>query len=296
MLLTLDPRLPVVWRSPTALQVGVDDVRVVLEDVDVAGERVLAALETGASPEGAAALALARGGDPATVERVLAALTPALVPVTPPASPRVAVDGTGPLADGIRRLLSAADALDEAGGASDEHPVLTVVVAGWVVDPARSGWFVRRDAPHLPVVAGERLIRIGPLVVPGAGPCLRCLELARARRDAAWPAIAAQLAGRVPTLVDPAAISAAAGLAVGAALAAARETEGTARHASPDDDDAAAELLELDAVTGRVRSVSVRAEPECGCRALPGSATAAVSRFVRRDARPTSARDDAVPA
>ena len=53
-----------------------------------------------------------------------------------------------------------------------------------------------RDVPHLAVVFDDDGARVGPLVEPGAGPCLRCLDLGRRDADPAWPAIAAQLAGR----------------------------------------------------------------------------------------------------
>ena len=38
----------------------------------------------------------------------------------------------------------------------------------------------------------------GPLVTPGRGPCLRCLDLHRCDRDPAWPALLAQLALPAP--------------------------------------------------------------------------------------------------
>lgn len=51
------------------------------------------------------------------------------------------------------------------------------------------------QVPHLAVSAGEAIGVVGPLVVPGRSACLRCLDLARADRDPAWPLILAQLAG-----------------------------------------------------------------------------------------------------
>ena len=54
------------------------------------------------------------------------------------------------------------------------------------------------QVPHLAVSAGEAIGVVGPLVVPGRSACLRCLDLARADRDPAWPLILAQLAGRHP--------------------------------------------------------------------------------------------------
>jgi hypothetical protein len=42
-------------------------------------------------------------------------------------------------------------------------------------------------------VVREATIVVGPLVVPGAGACLRCLDLHRADRDPLWPRVLAQL-------------------------------------------------------------------------------------------------------
>jgi bacteriocin biosynthesis cyclodehydratase domain-containing protein len=54
------------------------------------------------------------------------------------------------------------------------------------------------QVPHLAVSASEAIGVVGPLVIPGRSACLRCLDLARADRDPAWPLILAQLAGRHP--------------------------------------------------------------------------------------------------
>jgi hypothetical protein len=53
---------------------------------------------------------------------------------------------------------------------------------------------VRNQVPHLAASAIEAIGVVGPLVVPGSSACLRCLDLARADRDPAWPLILAQLA------------------------------------------------------------------------------------------------------
>jgi ThiF family len=50
--------------------------------------------------------------------------------------------------------------------------------------------------PHLAAAAGEAIGVVGPLVIPGRSACLRCLDMARAARDPAWPVVLAQLAGR----------------------------------------------------------------------------------------------------
>ncbi len=54
------------------------------------------------------------------------------------------------------------------------------------------------DTPPGGQLLRERRWHVGPLVVPGAGPCLGCLDLHRGDRDPGWPLVAAQLATRPP--------------------------------------------------------------------------------------------------
>jgi bacteriocin biosynthesis cyclodehydratase domain-containing protein len=75
----------------------------------------------------------------------------------------------------------------------------------------------RAGIPHLAVSASEAVGVVGPLVVPGRTACLRCLDLARADRDPAWPLILAQLAGGG---ADPPACDAVLAMAVAAQAAA----------------------------------------------------------------------------
>jgi bacteriocin biosynthesis cyclodehydratase domain-containing protein len=62
-----------------------------------------------------------------------------------------------------------------------------------VVDPVRATTVLASGVPHLSLVVREADVLVGPLVVPGRGPCLRCLELHRADTDPAWPALVARL-------------------------------------------------------------------------------------------------------
>jgi hypothetical protein len=75
---------------------------------------------------------------------------------------------------------------------------------------------MRDQIPHLAISAGEAIGVVGPLVLPGHTACLRCLDLARADRDPAWPLILAQLTGREP---DPPACDAPLAAAVAAQAA-----------------------------------------------------------------------------
>ncbi len=76
---------------------------------------------------------------------------------------------------------------------SPATPDLVVLVDPDAADAARAEPLVRDDVPHLSVVPQEAGIVVGPLVVPGRGPCLRCLDLHRADRDPHWPRMLAQL-------------------------------------------------------------------------------------------------------
>ena len=60
------------------------------------------------------------------------------------------------------------------------------------LDDARG--LVLDGTPHLLAEVRETTGVVGPLVLPGRTPCLRCLDLTRTDLDPAWPALAAQLA------------------------------------------------------------------------------------------------------
>ncbi|MBX9246764.1 ThiF family adenylyltransferase, partial [Actinotalea ferrariae] len=74
------------------------------------------------------------------------------------------------------------------------HADLTVLVEHHAADPVRYSALHDAGRAHLSVVVREASVLVGPLVRPGATACLRCVDLARSRRDDRWPAVAAQLA------------------------------------------------------------------------------------------------------
>lgn len=172
-MLRIDPAAQPLWRTVDAVQFGDDPVVAVLDPVPPGGERVLAALVRGTDRAGldeeAATVGLA-GGD---VDRLLAAVAPALV------------TGPEPLADEYRVALEAppdlAAALVPALGldapAADPHLVL--LAAHHLVPPAATVRHLREDRPHLAVVFGDQAVTVGPLVLPGRTPCLHCAELHR---------------------------------------------------------------------------------------------------------------------
>lgn len=211
MSLRLDPRIPLVWRTPDSVQFGVDHPVARLDGVTLLDERLLQALATGA-PRGVLR-ALARGDDPA-VDRVVAAVTPALLRQDRRRS-RVVVCGTGRLADTVAELLAGeGDAVGRSPSGEPENgsPALAVLVDHGVTPPRSAGAWLRRDVPHLPAVVTGNAIVVGPLVLPGRSPCLHCVALHRADGDAAHAAISAQVLGR--RFAEPPLLTAEAAVAV----------------------------------------------------------------------------------
>lgn len=130
----------------------------------------------------------------------------------------VVIDGVGSLPWAVANLLRsggtgrvdvgtwAADLLDADLRRGDGRtPDVVVLVAPAALDAGAGDPWRRRGIPHLPVVTdGDRVV-VGPLVGRDAGlPCLRCVHLTRAERDAGWPSLAAQAAFAVHTGADAA--------------------------------------------------------------------------------------------
>ncbi|MEO5920093.1 MAG: hypothetical protein ABIQ01_03010 [Pseudolysinimonas sp.] len=195
MVLKLADDVPLVWRTPTSVQLGIDAPRIVLDDVGAGEERLIAALRRGISPSGWSMLARDAGLTEDRARDVLAALEPVLSPLSTPTteSGRVLVLGDGAIATTLAAFLSEAGRL---ASPDSSPPSLVVLVAAWVVGPEDAQRWLRRDIPHVPIVAADRSVTVGPFVEPGAGPCLYCGQLSRTDADPAWPAIAAQLWGR----------------------------------------------------------------------------------------------------
>lgn len=271
MVLKLDSRFPLVWRTPQSLQFGLDRPSVVLDAVSEADERVISALQRGISRSGAVMIGQTAGLDDLAIHGLLAALEPALEPETaegqhPPIA-RVTVSGHGETAERIAEILRRSGVIVQADDPTAEAPTpdIAVIVAHYVIDPELHGRWLRRDIPHLPIVFGDRVVRIGPLVRPGFGPCLYCLERQRSDADPAWSAIAAQLWGRsshVETVLVASEVAAlAARFVLGARGADVQGAGiGTAEIRSIS--------IDLDAATGDTTARVWSTHPDCGCLAV----------------------------
>ena len=142
--------------------------------------------------------------------------------------------------------------------ASEQFHVVVLATAG-ALDPAIADDLIRSGVPHVRVTVREATAVIGPFVVPGVTACLRCLELHRCDRDAAWPLIAAQLAADgARSFIDACDIA----LATLAASLCALQVLAFIDGGTPATRDG---TLEIALPDWRVRRRSWRAHPLCGC-------------------------------
>jgi bacteriocin biosynthesis cyclodehydratase domain-containing protein len=288
--LKLDERFPIVWRSPDSLQFGADAPLVVFERVSSAQERMIAALAAGVSRPGLSMIGLSAGATESDVVDLLDAVTPALLPqpradmhatgaqatVAQLSGAQVTLCGSGQTADRLDEILRGSGvAVDRPGavGGSEETttPQLAIIVASYVIEPSAHRLWLSRDIPHLAIVFGDLSVRIGPIIEPGSGPCLHCLELARTDADPAWPAIASQLWGRSSAAETPLVSSEVAAIAARLALSRLRGPALTA--VAPVRD---ATSVQLDTATGLITRRVWLPHQDCACLALPGNDSAGV--------------------
>lgn len=184
-----------------------------------------------------------------------------------PTAPGDALPGGLALADAERpRGAAATDLLSRcASGVTTAPPrrsqrVDLVVLAGAAVHDVEARVRLgEQRTPHLAAGVRDLTGVVGPLVLPGRSPCLRCLDLARRDRDPAWPALAAQLLPRPDRPVE-------ACDGVLATMVAAMATWQALAHL--DGDAAPAALggtLELTPPELRWRRRSWAPAPDCGC-------------------------------
>lgn len=126
-----------------------------------------------------------------------------LAPVGPPRS-RVVVLGEGPLPHEIRRSLGpiVRRVVPEAEAQAALHadaaihpPDLVILPAIDAVTALAGRPWQARGVPQLPIVVSGDLLSVGPLVRPGTGPCLDCLDRHRGARDPEWASWLAFRAG-----------------------------------------------------------------------------------------------------
>ncbi|MEH3078672.1 MAG: TOMM precursor leader peptide-binding protein [Quadrisphaera sp.] len=137
------------------------------------------------------------------------------------------------------------------------RPDVVVLVASGAHDARRADPLVREGVPHLGVLQLGTSAVVGPLVRPGAGACLRCLDLHRTDRDPEWPRLLPQLAAPPggPLRPEPPHL---------AALAAAVAVQQAVAQLLGHDPAALDATVELD-LTGALGVRPWSAHPACGC-------------------------------
>ncbi len=292
--------MPIVWRSPTELQLGGVTTRALVEAPSISAERFLESLRRAGTheefQERGARLGLADSEVEALLDLVGGLLEPA--PVSPrrrspkptrsavSKTPVVLVRGTVAGDDLAEHIAALACVVRRAR--ADYLPQRTAEIglvvdcADYVLTPRRYSPLMAEDIPHLAVIAEDQGATVGPLVQPGRTPCIRCDDLNRLDADRSWPAIATQLAvtSRVPLprltreIVRSLVVD-----AVSAWL-----TDGPRLDCPP------SEVRTIDAVSGEVRRTRRSFHDECGCRVPPGSGTQDAPRHVApRTARASDA-------
>lgn len=139
-----------------------------------------------------------------------------------------------------------------------------VVIAHQAIEPRRYVQWLNRDAPHLAITFEADFSSVSPLVVPGRGPCLYCLEQARIDQDASWPVVASQLVHQTQRLDDSANRLFCAGLAIQKLLGHLDDQGGFQQTDR--------ELIgyRLESSTGSIHEFKWNKHPACSCQLTSG--------------------------
>lgn len=182
----------------------------------------------------------------------------------------IRVHGLGPLSDALAAGLRGFGVRPERSRGGGDLRVsswtsdLVILADTLVPDPLLVHQLTRRRIAHLPVRLRDGKGVVGPLVLPGCTSCLRCADLTRRDRDTEWPALAAQLLGRVGH-AGPAGIAATAALALG-------ELETILACSARREPATLGGTLELDLDSYRLDRRCWRPHAGCGCLS-PGTRT-----------------------
>jgi hypothetical protein len=279
-LYALDPALPVMLRPDGAVQVGWDPRRAVLvrPPGGLASTELANLLRSMRSPTPLGELqrqAVDRGlRDAEGLTKLVTQLVAAGVATrgcrqSGGRAASIRVHGRGPLSDLLVEALRCSGA--RIAHSSQPHATMSpaavdlVVLSDYLVaDPRMLRDLHSQGVAHLAVRVRDGTGLVGPLVIPGVTSCLSCADLHRSDRDAAWPAIAAQLRETVG-VADRATLLATAALAlsqVNRVIAAVRGHEAVPDPGPPQ---ALNATLEFDLNAGAIVARQWTRHPLCSC-------------------------------
>lgn len=276
----LDPALPVLLRPDGAVQVGWDPRRAVLvrPPGGLAAAELATLLRSMWSPTPLSELqrrALDRGllTDADGLRNLVAQLVGAGV-ATECGRPReraasVRIHGRGPLSELLVETLRCSGARiahsSQPHAAVSAHDVDLVVLSDFLVaDPRMVRDLHSQGVAHLLVRVRDGIGLVGPLVIPGVTSCLGCADLHRRDRDAAWPAICAQLRETVG-VADRATVLATAALALAQVNRVIAAVHGREAAADPDPPQTLNATLEFDVHSGAIVTRHWVKHPLCSC-------------------------------
>ncbi|WP_422748912.1 cyclodehydratase [Mycobacterium sp. WMMD1722] len=218
----LNPTLPVLLRPDGAVQVGWNPRRAVLVEPPTGLTAATLADLLRRMQSGTTVDELTGVTDSAALADLLGSLIAAGVVTADRTrmqrTPAIRIHGRGPLSDllvaGLRCSGARVGHTRAPKASAPPQDTDLVILADYLAAEPR----LLRDLhiariPHLAVRTRDGSALIGPLVLPGRTSCLACADLHRSDRDAAWPAVAAQLRGTVGT-ADRATVLATAALAL----------------------------------------------------------------------------------
>lgn len=275
----LDPAMPVLLRPDGTVQVGWDPRRAVLvrPPSGLAAAELATLLRSMSSPTPLPELqqrGLDRGlTDADGLRSLVAQLVRAGVATecgrARGRAPSVRVHGRGPLSELLVESLRCSGA--RIAHSSQPHAAVSagdvdlVVLSDYLVaDPRLVRDLHDQGVAHLLVRVRDGIGLVGPLVIPGVTSCLGCADLHRRDRDAAWPAICAQLRETVG-VADRATVLATAALAlsqVNRVIAAVRGQEAASGPGPPQTLNA---TLEFDLHAGAIVARRWEKHPLCAC-------------------------------
>lgn len=272
----LDPSTPVLSRPDGTVQVGWDPRRaVVVRPPAGLSPTVLAellrTLQGAATTPDLQSLAASQGADSAVIPEFVTHLVAAGVikaaPLAHIRAPSVRVHGTGPLSDLLTTSLRCSNvrvSQSTRTNASTGRADLVVLADYLVADPRLVRDLHDAGVAHLPVRVRDGTGLIGPLVIPGSTSCLRCADLHRSDRDAAWPAVAAQLCRTIGS-ADRATVLATAALALSEIDRVVRAVRGDREHDPAATPSTLNTTLEFDVSGGTVEARRWSRHPDCTC-------------------------------
>jgi bacteriocin biosynthesis cyclodehydratase domain-containing protein len=279
-LYALDPALPVLLRPDGAVQVGWDPRRAVLVRAPggLAAAELATLLRSMRSPIAIGELqrqALSRGlQDTDGLTNLVRQLVTAGVATrgfrqSGGRAASIRVHGRGPLSDLLVEALRCSGA--RIAHSSQPHATMSpaavdlVVLADYLVaDPRLVRDLHSQRVPHLAVRVRDGTGLVGPLVIPGVTSCLDCADLHRRDRDAAWPAIAAQLRETVG-VADRATLLATAALALSQINRVIAAVRGRQPVPDPGPPQALNATLEFDLNAGAIVARQWTRHPLCSC-------------------------------